>query len=174
MRDELNKRHIGGDAFEASSILEEVTKVHETTLDALGRGQHQHRNNESCLKGYLQVGPIIDERDIQEEGRAEGRPGSDLLRERPLGVFVAWRNYLGGKPRLFPESFVFPTILLPDLVRMWYCGDVPSNIPPYKMLQTCDVSHLKHDKCKLSQMKKLMGHVERAASIVNKPYLVLK
>ena len=26
--DELNKIHIGGDAFEASGILEEVTKVH--------------------------------------------------------------------------------------------------------------------------------------------------
>ena len=26
--DELNKRHIGGDAFEASGILDEVNKVH--------------------------------------------------------------------------------------------------------------------------------------------------
>ena len=26
LRDEINKRHIGGDAFEASGILEEVTK----------------------------------------------------------------------------------------------------------------------------------------------------
>ena len=57
--DELNKIHIGGDTFEASDILEEVTKFHEITLDALGRGQHQHRNNESCLEGYLHVGPII-------------------------------------------------------------------------------------------------------------------
>ena len=31
--DELNKIHIRGDAFETSSILEEVTKVHERTLD---------------------------------------------------------------------------------------------------------------------------------------------
>ena len=85
---------------------------------------------------------------------------------------MAWRNCLGGKLRLLPESFVFPTILLPNLVRMWYCGDVPSNIPPYKMLRTCDVSHLKHGKFKLSQMKKLMGHVERAESIVNQSHLV--
>ena len=47
LRDELNKRHIGGDAFEGSGILEEVTKVHEITLYALGLGQYQHRNNES-------------------------------------------------------------------------------------------------------------------------------
>ena len=52
------------------SILEEVTKVHERTLDALGRGKHQHRNNERCLEGYLHVDPIIDEHDNQEEGRA--------------------------------------------------------------------------------------------------------
>ena len=38
LRDELNKRHIGGDAFEAIGILEEVNKVHERTLDALGIG----------------------------------------------------------------------------------------------------------------------------------------
>ena len=50
LRDELNKRHIGGDEFEASGILEEVTKVHERTLDALGIGKHQHRNNEGCLE----------------------------------------------------------------------------------------------------------------------------
>ena len=70
LRENLNKRHIGGDAFEASSILEEVTKVHEITINALGSRQHQHRTNESCLEGYLHVGPIIDEHDIQEEGRA--------------------------------------------------------------------------------------------------------
>ena len=98
------------------------------------------------MEGYLHVDPIIDERDIQEEDRAEGRAVADLLRERPLGVVVAWINCLVGKLRLFPESSVFPTISLPNLLRMWYCGDVPINIPPYKMLQTCDVSHLKHGK----------------------------
>ena len=87
---------------------------------------------------------------------------------------MAWRNCLGGKLRFLPESFVFPTMTLPNLVRMWYNGDVPSNIPPYKMLRTCDVSHLKHGKCKLYQMNKLLGHVERAASIVNQPHLVRK
>ena len=86
------------------------------------------------MEGYLHVGPIIDEHDIQEEGRAEGRSGADSLREQPLGVVVAWRKFLGGKLRFLPESLVFLTMPLPNLVRMWYCGDVPSNIPPYKML----------------------------------------
>ena len=85
LRDELKKRHIGGDAFEASSILEEVTKVHERTLDALGRGQHQQSNNEDNLEGYLHVDPSEDH-DIQEE---EGRAGIVSWRERPLGVVVS-------------------------------------------------------------------------------------
>ena len=38
LRDDINKRHIGGDAIEASGIIEEVTKVYERTLDALVRG----------------------------------------------------------------------------------------------------------------------------------------
>ena len=87
---------------------------------------------------------------------------------------MACKNCLSGKIILLSERFVFPTMPLPNLVRMWYCGDVPSNIPPYKILQTCDVSHLKHGKCKLLHMKKLMGDVERAASIVNQPHLVRK
>ena len=172
MRDELNKRYIGGDAFEASAILEEVIKFHERTLDALGLGKHQNRKNDSCLEGYLHVGPIIDKHDIQEEGRAEGRAGADPLRERPLGVVVAWRNVLGDKIRFLPEIFVIPTMPLPNLVSMWYCGGVLSNIPSYKMLRTCNVSHLKHGKCKLSQIKKLMGHVKRAARIINKTHCV--
>ena len=36
--DKLDTIHIGGDAIEASGIIEEITKVHERTLDALVLG----------------------------------------------------------------------------------------------------------------------------------------
>ena len=62
---------------------------------------------------------------------------------------------------------------LPNLIRMWYCGDVPNNIPPYKMLQSCDVALLKHGKSKLYNTKKI-SHVDRGAKIVNQPDLIKK
>ena len=42
------------------------------------------------------------------------------------------------------------------------------------MLQPCNVAHLKHGKSKLSNMKKIMGHVERGAGIVNQKSLIKK
>ena len=50
LQDDLNKRHIGGYAFESGSILEELTKVNEITLDNLGRGKHQHRKMRAAWK----------------------------------------------------------------------------------------------------------------------------
>ena len=63
---------------------------------------------------------------------------------------------------------------LPNLIRMWYCGDKSNNIPPYRMLRPCDVDHLKFGKQKLSNMKTLMNHVERAAHLSNQTHLLKK
>ena len=62
---------------------------------------------------------------------------------------------------------------LPKLIRMWYCGGVPKNIPPYKMLRSYDVDHLKHGKSKISNMKK-MSNVEKGSRIVNQQDLIKK
>ena len=76
-RDELNKRHIGVNAFKASGILEEVTKVHERTLKSLGIGQHQHRNNESFLEGYYTLALLLTNRISRK--RAELREDLELI-----------------------------------------------------------------------------------------------
>ena len=55
---------------------------------------------------------------------------------------------------------------------MWYCGDVPNNIPPYKMLRSCYVAHFKNGKSKISNMKKIKSNVERGATIVNQTDIV--
>ena len=40
------------------------------------------------------------------------------------------------------------------------------------MLRGSDVDYMKHGQSKLSSMKKLMGHVIRAATVVNRPNLI--
>ena len=98
---------------------------------------------------------------------------TDVSRERPCGVVVSCSNYLGGKLRILRSTFVLPSMPLPNLIIMWYCGYVPNNIPPYKMLQSYNVPHLKHGKSKLSNMEK-MSHVERGDNIFNQPALIKK
>ena len=50
---------------------------------------------------------------------------------------------------------------------MWFCGDIPKNIYPYRMLGCKDVKQVKGAKQKLSNMKTLVKHVMRAAVISN-------
>ena len=49
------------------------------------------------------------------------------------------------------------------MLTMWFCGDTTKNIPPYKMLKACDVKHIKGGKQKISNMRRLVSHVLRAA-----------
>ena len=46
---------------------------------------------------------------------------------------------------------------------MWYCGDRPKKVPPYRMLRGVDLKNIKGGKLKLAMMRKLMEAVERAA-----------
>ena len=56
---------------------------------------------------------------------------------------------------------------------MWYCGDIIRNIPPLKLLSASDVKHIKGGKQKISNMKNVVKHVERAATLVNLQHLVV-
>ena len=38
LREELDIRHIGGDTYKANGILEEVTRIHDRMMEALGSG----------------------------------------------------------------------------------------------------------------------------------------
>ena len=44
---------------------------------------------------------------------------------------------------------------------MWYCGDVSTNIPPYKFLGSKDVKHIRGCHQKLSMMRYVMKCMER-------------
>ena len=105
------------------------------------------RNYGRLLAEYLQ----IDSDQVDNEDMVD----TDASGGKTRGVMVSWSNCLGGKLRLLQITFVFPSMPLPKLIRMWYCGDVPNNIPPCKILRSCDIAHLKHGKSNLSNMKKI-------------------
>jgi len=60
-----------------------------------------------------------------------------------------------------------------NMLGMWYCGDISKNIPPYRLLKACDVKGMKGGKQKISNMRCLVRHVERAAGLANVEHLIM-
>ena len=117
-------------------------------MEVLGSGISKEMviNDGRPLAEYLQIdSDQVDDEDIGD---------IDVSRGIPRRVVVSWSNFLSVKLILFRSKFVFLYMSLPNLIIMWYCGEVQNNIPPYKILRSCDVVHLKHGKSKLSNMKK--------------------
>ena len=83
-------------------------------------------------------------------------------------------NCCGGSILLTQPSFSFPSMTFPNMLEMWFCGDISKNSPPYRMLMSKDVKHLKGEKQKISNMKSLVKQVIRAAGIVNRHDLVVQ
>ena len=56
MREELNKRQVGGDTFQANDVLEEMSKVHERMMEVMrlqtfnnGSNDQRHSINNNDL-----------------------------------------------------------------------------------------------------------------------------
>ena len=94
--------------------------------------------------------------------------------ERTKGLMISWENCREGSILLTTSSFSFPSMTFPIMLTMWFCCDVSKNIPPYRILKAKDVMRLKGGKQKLSNMKSLVKHVIRAASIANRCDLVVR
>ena len=63
------------------------------------------------------------------------------------GIQLSWSNIRNGEIRLFPRSYdKFPIMPLSNFLVMWYCGDRPNRIPPYRILSYKDVRHMKNGK----------------------------
>ena len=176
---ELDNRHVGGDAYQANVVLQGVTEVHDKMvrlLESKGNLSEDMRTPDFDIDDFININATEEEENVENEGGSSdevvntgGGPNSP-----PRGVIVSWRNCEGGRIRLLSKQFQFPSMALPNLIRMWYCGDKSNNIPPYRMLRPCDVDHLKFGKQKLSNMKTLMNHVERAAHLSNQTHLLKK
>ena len=52
------------------------------------------------------------------------------------------------------------------LITVWYCGDRRQQIPPLRYIQAYDLLHKKNAKVLISQMRKMMMYVRKAAEVV--------
>ena len=126
--------------------------------------------NASELADYIHVQEDEDA-EANVEDHFASQPTMNDVESR--GLIIQWKNCMNGRISLLPKAYKFPSMPLPNFIRMWYCGDKPKNIPPYKMLRHADLTGLKSYKQKITNMKKLIFHVERAAcDLLFRPELI--
>ena len=90
------------------------------------------------------------------------------------GLKISWVNCCGGIILLTQPTFSFPSITFPNMLVMWFCGDISKKIPPYMILRSKYVKHIKGGKQKISNMKYLVKQLIRAAGIVNRHDFVIR
>ena len=72
----------------------------------------------------------------------------------------------GGRIHNVPENFEIPKMTLGALITVWFCGDRRQRIPPLKYIQGYDLPTRKNAKVVISQMRKMIMYVRKAAEVV--------
>ena len=90
------------------------------------------------------------------------------------GLKILLGNCCEGSILLTQTSFEFLSMTLPNMLTMWFCGDIYINIPPERMFSLKYVKHPNREKQEISNMKYLVKQVIRAVGIVNRHDLVLQ
>lgn len=142
MKDELNRRGVGGEVFHANSILESVKEVHEKIIETLGG---------SGVGGGGGTGRV-------------GDGGTEVVEDE--GVLRQY-YYYKGKYHNVPEGFVLPTMNLHTFILYWFVGSSHPFVPPLKNVSSYDFPKVKNMKCKLSMMRRMIkdGVVCRANKV---------
>ena len=128
---------------------------------------------------FVLIDYILLQEELQFDGGGGGGDITPPISQTAMvndtkGLKSLWGNFCGGSILLTQPYFSFPSMKLPNMLAMWFYGDISKNIPPYRMLRSKDVKHLKGGKQKISNMKSLVKQVIRAAGIVNRHDLVVQ
>ena len=164
---ELNHRGIGGETFQANSILDSVNRVHEKMESILSSQTYLiNSSNTSSSSSSLLTGlapplimteptvPIVVDTSSDEESDAGF---SDC------GVGKRKMYCWGGKLHNVPENFVLPRMTLQTLIIYWFCGSIQPHCPPLKYVNHNDFpGKEKTMRVQLGQMKRMIREVIRA------------
>ena len=129
---------------------------------------------------YYYLNNVIDQREELEVDDGGGGGGitppvsETAMVNETKGLNISWGNFRGGRILLNQPSFSIPSMTFTCMLEICFCGDISKNIPPYRMLRTKDVMHVKCGNQRLSNMKYLVKQVLRSAGIPNRHYLVVR
>ena len=152
----MDRRHIGRDAFQATQILDEVKKAHDSMLEKLNsiylasitNAANTSRSLSSNVFDVDQEdgGGINDDAviviDNYDDGTRNEQNVTTTPQRRSDGILISWGNVRQGRINLLPRSYKFPVMTLRIFLNMWFCGDKSKNIPSFIILQSADVKHL--------------------------------
>jgi hypothetical protein len=138
---ELDRRSVGGPVFAANNIMDAIRDLQDQLSQTLTITQ-QHR--------ATPLAAINPER-LQA-------PDHD-----PQHQMYIW----GGRFHNIPENFVIPKMNLQTLIVYWFCGSQHPFVPPLRFAKSWDFKNVKFMKVYLSQMKRMIDEVCRAAGYVN-------
>ena len=185
MKEELDKRNVGGAAFGAQQAIEDLIADFRNEFDVTKAGG-KYNVLDDDEEDDLFSGDFGDDRSEERERRRIESPKRTAApsavetgggKRRKVAV-LDWNSILGtGKNRivLAPADYKFPFLTLSSFISSWYCGDRTNNIPPYRMLSGKDIPAMRSGRNQLSMMRKLISHVERAAiEVANRKELVIK
>ena len=177
MRNELDGSNVGGDLWKSGCVLNEIKADNEKFLSKLQNlwGTSNSNNDEEVkiARYFFVLNDVIDQ---QEELEVDGGGGGDIITSPVAqaeilndikGLKISWRYCRGGSIILTQPSVSFLFMTFTNMFVMCFCGDISKNIPPYRILRSKDVKHLKVGKQKISNMKYLVKQLIRAAEIVN-------
>jgi hypothetical protein len=128
-------------------MLDEVNKVHERMMEVMNSSMRNSPDpvaNPAEFQDFFHIEDNEDDINDNFDKVAGDSDNQTATVNQPRGVVLSWNNCVNGNLRLVPNTFVLPSMPFPNLIRMWYCGDLPKNIPPYRMLHPGDVKHLNY------------------------------
>ena len=108
----------------------------------------------------------VEEEEVGElEGHTSGSipPVAHTAVNHIKGMNILWGKCCGVTIILNSSNFSFPSTTLPNMLPMWFCGDISKKLPPYRMLRRKDVKQVKGGNQNLSNIKTLVKHVLRAS-----------
>ena len=132
MRTELNAQNVGGDLYKAGGVLKKIKAADESLLVKLqylpGSNIGEDVQADVNIKGYFVLyDENIEEEDVEElEGHTSGsRPPVDHTTVNHIkGLNISWGNCRGGNILLTASNFSFPFVTFPNMLSMWFCGDI--------------------------------------------------
>ena len=168
LHQELNLRGIGGEAFQANAILDDVKKVHQKMEDILKGGICFGRGGTTVSQGsngglsglppaFILTEPTVP---VVVSTSDEESSGEDLDN---VGVGRRKMYCWGGKLHNVPENFVLPRMTLQTLITYWFCGSNQPHCPPLKYVKHNDFpGKERYMRTVLAQMGRMMKEVVRA------------
>ena len=166
MRNELNDMNVGGDLYKSGCVIDKIKSANENFLTKLQNflGTSNSNNYEEVeITNYYSF--FNDDIDHQEELEVDGggcgggiNPpvAQTTMVNDTNGLNISWGNCCGGSILLNQPSFSFRSMTFPNMLSMWFCGDISKNIPPCRILRSKDVKHLKDGKQNISNIKYLV------------------